>query len=365
MTRHLGYSEKYDMQNLSEQIDAVVKRSKPFYKAVKPGYFLINVILPIETPKIPPLYEFDLDHQLGEWLDYKLAAARPIWQGKAGLNDDSIPGICPQFGIAEHSAWLGMEVTLQSDTCLPIPSLKSSESLEQFRLSEQTRWFQYMKKGYNYLRSKKDGSFVLSMRGTMAPMDLANAWCGDELYTDFILQPEFVHRIMKFLVDAIAWYYHHLCNWADTIKGGYVFYIGSGWMDSNIIGHLSNDTALLCSPEIYDEFGFPYEAALAKKYSGVFYHVHNEKLHFVPQVAQLPGMTLLEVSNDPRTPGALEDLDRIFAATGSAKLLLHGTSDQVRKSITQLKERNVFLQVTCRDRKDAEDIVAFVRNHSK
>jgi len=321
--------------------------------------------VPADTPEIPPLYDFDLDYQLNEWLDYKLEAARHLWQTKAELDDDAIPSICPQFGIAEHSAWLGMEVLLQKDTCLSIPSLKSPKDLDRLQTCESTKWFQYMKKGYDYLRTKKDGSFVLSMRGTMAPMDLANALRGDELFTDFILQPDFVHRLMKFLVDAIDWYYRHLQAWADDIDEGNVQYIGSGWMDRNIIGHLSNDAALLCSPEIYDEFAFPYEAKLVKKFSGVFYHVHNEKMHFIPKLVNLPGLKLLEVSNDPRTLGTLEDLDRIFAETGSSNLMLHASSDQVRVCIDHLKERNVFLQVTCQDRKDADDVVLFVRRHSQ
>ncbi len=170
---------------------------------------------------------------------------------------------------------------------------------------------------------------------------------------------------MKFLVRAIPWWYGHLSRWADSIDGGHVFSMGSGWMNGHILGHLSNDAAMLCSPRIYEEFGFPYEAELAKKYDGVFYHVHNEKMHFVPRVAQLPGIRLLEVTNDPGTPAALEDLDRVFAATGSANLMLHGTADQVLKAIDQLRERNVFFQVSCRDRAEAEDIVAFVRDRSK
>jgi hypothetical protein len=350
---------------LSERIEAVVKRSRAFYRAGGHGHFLINTIVPADTPAIPPLNRFDLDHQLAEWLDSKLAAARAVWREKADLDDDTIPAICPQFGIAEHSAWLGMEVSLQIDTCLAIPSLKGPDELEGWPLSDGTKWFQYMKKGYEHLRSKKDGAFVLSIRGTMMPMDMANAWRGNELYEDLILRPDFVHRIMKFLAKAIPWYYRRLSGWADDIEGGYVRYMGGGWMEKRVLGHVSNDAAMLCSPKVYDEFGFPYEAEIANEFGGVFYHVHNEKLHFVPRVAELPRMALLEVSNDPKTPTALDDLDRVFAATGPANLMLHGTADEVRRSIDRLKERNVFLQVSCRDRAEAQDLIAFVRDRSK
>jgi hypothetical protein len=357
--------EEKGLNKYPKSVEAVINRSRAFYRAAGPGHFLISAVVPAETPDVPPLRDFGLDHQLTEWLDLKLAAARAVWRAKADLADDTIPSICPSFGICEHSAWLGLDAVLQTDTCLAVPSLKSLQDLDGWRLSRRTKWFQYMKKGYDYLRSKKDGTFVLSVRGTMTPMDLANAWRGDELFLDFLLRHEFVHRLMKFLVTAIPWYYRQLSSWADDIGGGRVFYFGGGWMDANVIGHLSNDAAMLCSPEVYEEFGFPYEAKLAEKYDGVFYHVHNEKLHFVPRVSQLQGMKLLEVSNDPQAPGALDDLGRIFAATGSANLMLRGTADEVRASINRLKERNVFLQVSCRDRTEARDIIAFVRDRSR
>ncbi|MDD8014670.1 MAG: hypothetical protein PHX45_03180 [Acidobacteriota bacterium] len=351
--------------NLADHIGAVVKRSRAFYRATEPGHFLIHATFPVDAPGIPPLYEFDLDRQLADWLDFKLAAARPGWRAKEGLDDDAIPAICPQFGIAEHSAWLGLDVTLQIDTCLPVPSLKPSDDLSAHPLSRQAKWFQYMKKGYDHLRSRKDGTFFLSRRGTMTPMDMADAWRGNELYEDFILRPDFVHRVMRFLAGAIPWYFDQLRGWADSIDGGQVFYMGGGWMDERVLGHVSNDPSMLCSPEVYEEFGFPYEAGMAKKYSGVFYHVHNEKMHSVPRIAGLPGMTLLEVTNDPKAPDALEDLDRVFASTGKANLLLRGTAGQVRASIDRLKERNVYLLAGCGDAAEARDIVAFVRDRSK
>ena len=87
--------------HLDEHLDRIVKRSTSFYNATEPGHFLINARVPAKTPPIPPLYDFNLDTQLTEWLDYLLAASRPLWQAKQGLDDDAIPAICPRFGIVE------------------------------------------------------------------------------------------------------------------------------------------------------------------------------------------------------------------------------------------------------------------------
>jgi len=350
--------------NPAEHIQRVVARAKSFYTKTAGGHLLVNADFPVDRPSIPPLSDFDLDRQLTNWLDYHLAAKRPGWKAKAGLDDDSIPSIWPHFGIAEHSAWLGMEVELQEATCLPIPRIKVPEDLAKITLDESAKWFGYMKSGYDYLRSKKDGAFVLAVRGTMSPMDMANALRGDELYTDFLLDPEFCHRLMDLMVQATRWYYPQLYSWADEIAGGQVFFHG-GWVPAKTIGHLSNDTALLCSQQIYEEFGFPYESRQVAGYDHILYHIHNEKLHYVPHLAELPRLALLEVSTDPKTVPPIENLPQIFTATGSANLMLRANSQQIREHIDELHSRNIFLHATCQNRADAEDIVRLIRDRSK
>lgn len=343
----------------------VIERCRAFYAAREPGHFLINAQVPADAPAIPPLYDFDLDRQLDAWLDANLEAARPGWAAKAGLDDDTLPSICPRFGIAEHSAWLGAEVRLQETTCLPTPLLDSLDDLSPLRISPETRWYRYMRDGYAHLRSRQNGDFILSVRGTMTPMDIGNAVRGDALFSDFLLDPAGAHRLMAFLTAAVRWYYDQLLGWADEVAGGHIFMYHSSWMAARSIGHITNDAAMLCSPTIYDTYGFPYEQQLIQGYAGVLFHVHNQKLHFAPRAAQLPNLRLLEVTNDPKTPVALEDLPRVLAATGRANLMLYGTSDEVRAHLAELRGRNVLLSVACRDRADAEDIVAFVRAHSK
>jgi hypothetical protein len=300
----------------------------------------------------------------GEWLDAALAAARPAWAAAAGLDDDSLPAICPHFGIAEHSAWLGLSVRLQEDTCLPIPAVRSPEDLDKLTLNTGNRWFGYMRDGYRHLRGRQDGSFLLSVRGTMAPMDMANAVRGDELFVDVLAEPEFAHRLMARMVQALRWYYPQLVSWADQVAGGQVFAFG-GWLGPGCIGHLSNDAAMLCGPAVYDQFGLPYERQQVAGYRQVLYHVHNEKLHFIPKLVALPNLALLEVTHDPKTPHPIEDLPRILAATGSANLRIAAASDQVRAHLGELAGRNFFLEARCRDRRDAEDLIALVRSRSR
>ena len=355
---------KQSGMSLEEHTHRVVRRSKAFYAAKDPGHFLVSVGIPVETPPVPPLCSLDLDTQLGEWLDYRLAAHRPGWKAKEGLDDDTLPGIFPRFGIGEHSAWLGMEVRLQEDTSLPVPLIRTHDDLDKIEFSDQTLWYQYMKASYEHLRRRQDGTFFLAVRGAMTPMDLANAVRGNALFEDFLLAPEFCHRLMRRMTEAIRWYYPQLLSWTDEVEGGNVFACGA-WIGPRCIGHISNDAAMLCSARIYSEFGLPYESQTFAGYSHVYYHVHNEKLHYVPELCELPGLALLEITHDPKTPDELEDLPRIFGATGSAAVTLSGNSRQLREHIDELKGRNCFLGISCRDRQEAAETIEFVRLHSK
>lgn len=350
---------------LNERIEKVANRSRAFYQAEDPGHLMVRLNVPAELPEIPPYYSFDLQREYPAFLDAHLAVMRCNWEAKAGIDDDTIPNFYPRFGIAEHSAWLGAEVTLQEDTSLPIPLIKSPEDIEKVTVSEENPWFQLMKKSYEYIQSIKDDTFVVGVRGTMCPMDIVNALRGDELFFDVVLNPELVHKMMRIVTDAVPWYYNHLCKWSDKVAGGYVYMFMDNWMGPNYIAHLSNDAAFLCSPETYDEFAFPYEKEILEQYDGTLYHVHNEKMQFVPKVATLPNVSIIEVSTDPNTVTPIDDLPNILAKTGTSNLLLHGTSDQVRNRIGELTDRNFFLNVNCQDKQDAEDIVKLIRATSK
>jgi hypothetical protein len=349
---------------LAEHIERVTRRSRAFYAARTPGHFLVLAHLPYSAPPIPPLCDLDLDRQLESYLDARLAATRPWWAAKEGLDDDWLPSTNPFFGIAEHSAWLGLEVFLQETTCVSIPLVHAPDDIARLTLSPDNRWFRYMRRSYDYLRERQDGTFVLAVRGTMMPMDLANAVRGDEFYTDLLDEKEFAHQLLDFLAGAMPWYFDQVQSWASEVEGGHV-YAGGIWMPQPCLGHVSNDASLLCSPAVYAEFGWPNEERLAQRYGRVYYHVHNEKLHPLPQLTRLPGLAILEVTNDPKSPPALENLGEILRHTGQANLMLHGTPAQIRAHLGELHDRNVIFDTWCRDRAEAEDLVAFVRAHSQ
>lgn len=348
-----------------ERVPTVVRRWRNFLDAPQPGHFLVDVRVPAESLPTRPINSFDLDRQLGEYLDERITAARPGWSAKAGLDDDTLPAFAPSFGISEHSAWMGLDVRLQEWTSLPVPKVDTRDDLARLGPDPAAPWYRRMEAAYAHCRARQEGTFFLSVRGTMTPMDLANAVRGDELFVDFLADPEFAHLLVARMAEWMPWYYDRLRGWCDDIAGGRLFNSGEVWMPEPSLGHISNDAAMLCSPAVYEEFGHRYEEPLFRRFRHVLYHIHNQQMAYVPRLAQLPNLGLVEVTHDPKTAAPIDDLPRILAATGSANLLLHATSDQLRARIGELRGRNVLFDVTCRDRADAADVLRLVRDRSK
>lgn len=156
----------YLEDDIQRHVNSVIERTKAFYAADEPGHFLVVVDFPVPPSEValPPLYDFDLDTQLLERQAMQLEIARCQLAAKRGLDDDMIPAIMPRFGIAEHTAWVGMEVKLQEDTCLPQPALHETNDLQRLAFSEDSPWFKYMRRCYEFLREQQDGTYVLAAR---------------------------------------------------------------------------------------------------------------------------------------------------------------------------------------------------------
>ena len=348
------------------RIQDVVRRSRAFYQAAAPGHFLLAIYLPHEWTPIPDFTSVGWDdpRELHRVLDAQLENHRALWRVREGLDDDTLPCIAPRFGYAEHTAWLGMRIRWQKDTSLGEPFLTSEKQIDALDLQEDSFGYRLMRDSYAYLRGKQQGDFFLAVRGNASPMELANAVRGDEIFSDFIEEPEFCHRLIRRLASIYPKYLNRLRSWADEIDGGHLFWQHHGWIGPNAMGHFSNDAAMLCGPDIYAEFGFPYEEEMMAQWDHALFHIHTAQMHYVPQLAKLSRLRLLQVTEDPGTGTNFAAINRILAQTGKANLLITTNSKELREKLDTVRDRNAFFVATCENREDAEDLIAWIRDQS-
>ena len=71
---------------------------------------------PIELPESDPLEAFDLPREINRYCDQAIERYLRFREAHDRFDDDWIPALKPYLGIAEHSCFLGGEVTYGGNT---------------------------------------------------------------------------------------------------------------------------------------------------------------------------------------------------------------------------------------------------------
>lgn len=347
---------------LRKDIESLMERTRTFYKEKEGRGALIQVkdIASIVRPNIKALNQWRFPEDLYEYLDANIERLKSYWGRRQGIEDDLIPSIYPWFGIAEHSAYVGGDVDFSADTSWHYPIIQTWDDLDDLQLVENNTWFSMVIDGLRYLKEKSDGEYAVKLRGGYSPLDLANALRGNDIFVDFYEDPDQVHRLLEFCSRAVKW---SMDNQKEAVGD---FYSGvitgmDVWLPGNSIGHFSEDTSTMCSPAIYREFGKSYTMELLKDYDLAFMHTHGLGIQNIPEIASIPEIDVIEISNDPNCPRAIEIYKELAGELEGKVVVVDITLDEIKGNLDFLRENRTIIWYSAEDVEDAKEAVALVR----
>ena len=348
---------------LCPHLDEVIARAKRFCGDDGAGGALINIDLHGSGfPLVPrtPLHRWSFPRDLRPFLDEQIAILEETWAKKEGVDDDAIPCLYPRFGIAEHSAFVGGEVEYGADTSYAHPCIREWADLDRLELRADSPWLRMVVDGLAYLVDRSAGGFAVMQRGSMAPLDLANALRGNDLFMDFYDCPEEVHRLLDFCTRACRFYIDAQRRVLPDFHGGVI----SGcyvWMPGDSFGHLSEDASVLCSAAQYREFGRPYTARLVEPFNHAFMHLHTAGARTFRDITSIEHLDYFELANDPNTPRGIEVLREHRALFAGKIVKLFVTFEEIRAHVDFLRQVRTILFCTVRDAQEGRAAVEFVR----
>lgn len=345
---------------LREDIEELMDRTIRFTTNGKGGEALVMVNLRQETRKVKGLDQWNFPGEMTRFLDENIMALEYAWQKKRLIPDDSIPALYPRYGIAEHSAFVGGKVEFSEDTSWHHAIVKDYTDLDRLELSEDNIWLRMVIDGLAYYREKGEGVFAVKQRGSMAPLDLANALRGNDLFMDFYDHPEELHKLLRFCTEACDWYISRQRKVTGDFYGGTI----SGtdvWMQGNAIGHLSEDASVMCSPEIFSEFGKPYTAELVKKYDSAFMHLHTAGVQAFKEITDLEKLQYFELAPDPNQPRGIDVYTHHKELFGDRIMKLFITFNEIKENLEFLKTARTVLICDAGSVEEAQSITEFVR----
>lgn len=347
---------------MRKDLGAAIDRNIRFLKDdVRAGALLhIKEISEIEPPPLKPLEDWQFPRDCRAYLDARIARARLLWEGRAGVADNAIPHMAPYYGIAEHSSFVGGAVRYGGNTSYHLPPLTNWDAFGELRLNENNENFQMLLGSMRYLKERAaEEGFLPALRGAEAPMDMANALRGNDLFYDLYDDPENVHRLLEFCLTAGRWTLDHQLDIVGMVKGHTLS--GAGiLLPGRSIGHISEDASCLCSAALYEEFGLPYAGRLLKAYDFTQAHIHAMGRHVLPALSRLPNLQFIEISRDPNQPAPIRVFQEYEGFFSGKIAILNISLDELEREQAFLTRRKTVLWLhvdTLNEARRAVDLV--------
>ena len=345
-------------------ISRAVRRNIDFVKnADKPGALIVTGSFgKVELPEVRPLENYDLPKEITVFMDDLIEYCLRYHEAHADIDDDWLPALKPRLGIAEHSCFLGGEVTIGANTSYHHPAIDDILKWRDLKLSADYPHYRMLLDGMAYLNDKvgKYGFFT-SFRGADGPMDIANAVRGNDLLYDFMDEPEETKAFLDFCADAAAWNFEQQRPFVSNIEGGFIGGMGS-WMPGNSAGHLSEDASCLISPKMYEKFGLPATEKLLEKYDYSFLHVHSLGRACIPIFARMEKVKVFQLSGDPNQPAAMDVYREYAGVLKGRAVMLDMTVAEVKEHFDFLKDKRTIVNLFANSIEEANEGIELLRS---
>ncbi len=348
------------MNSIRTDILTVLEETQKFLYGEGTGMALIQVKSIKElNKKSLDLTQYSFPQEYKKYLDDKAESEIEYWNKRLQLNDHTVPSIAPWYGIAEHSAFLGGEVTYAPDTSWQEVTVTDLEDISGVAMDENNDIYQMVVGGIAYIREKYGALFAPQVRGTSGVLEIANTLRGNDFFYDFYEDPENLKKLLEYCKDAIIWYYQKQLDAAGDYFGGVVTGFGQ-WFKGKPIGHLSEDTTTMISLEQYEEFGKPYTQEICDHFDDAFIHTHALSERCIETISQIKGIKAMELSTDPNTERAIEVYKRHKDGFDAIPVLCL-KKEEIYQNIELLKSQKTIIWYEAETLDDAQEICDFVR----
>ena len=351
---------------LHPRIRRRVERYRQFYASNRPGDLLI-VIRPRWVKK-KDLFEYDFENggHLAMAADM-LASSQAMLVEGGDRDDDLIPWLSPDFGIAIHHTFLvDLPVTFAEWTSWadhPLAGENGYTRLTELRFDPANRWVRRNREMLEFWQAHNDGSCLLNTHMHFGPLDFANALRGNELLTDFYDYPNEVAALLDVCTDAVIALEDHLRG----VCGNQIEQVGMpfwGALAPPGSVYVSEDAMDMSGPALSEQWGLPWTSRIRERFGGLAVHHHMLGCAVHGVVGRLARHSIVQISNDPNCPPAISCLGELFEASGDNALMLEASPDEILAQLNELKKGRAILICPCADPTKASQVVDAVRSVS-
>lgn len=338
-----------------------IERHKKLQQAKKGC--LIYTYLPeeqeiVNSIKVPPLEEFDFEKDCLALPKILCDRDEKLYRFRADYPDDSIPVLPLRYGSGIFAAMITGSLKFGADTSWIEPVGKSIDETINFPWKKDNFFIDIALAGLEYATKRMKNKCYVYLSGYHSPLELAFILRGSEFFIDIYNCPEKVHTLIKRCDQALKWVYELIEN---NIKNeNYGIIAACLWMEKGL-PFLSDDAAGLLSPQHYKEFGVPYTDEVFRRFGGGFLHIHTQAYHQMYNISNMQHLTIYNWRPDPNTPSAIDIIEKLVYGAQKKIVMIVADVESIKNKIEILSQGRFFLMCSCKNRKEQEFIVNFVK----
>jgi hypothetical protein len=239
-------------------------------------------------------------------MDIELAAKDVVEKNRQAIEffqntpDMRIPRGCVNFGPVFPAGVGGCNVKWDQHTCWPESTATSIEDAMAPSLNlNHPLWMKYRER-FQALVDADFAEAMLAPAGELGPFDLLAAFVGAELLCmECLTNPESVANLARAATDFWIAFYDlnmSLLSKDDGVATWFgLFCPGKGQL-------WSEDFTALCGPTVYKDLVLPCDVRIVEHTDTQYIHVHSSAIECLDHILKIPGLSGIEVSNDPNGP---------------------------------------------------------------
>lgn len=278
------------------------------------------------------------------------------------IDDDMMCSTAPWYGIAEHSAFVGGEVTLERETSYCKPVCKEITDFKKLSYSRDNMWAKLVIDGMEYMREKWGEYIPVRLRGAYGPSDFANAIRGNDIFYDIYDSPEELAELLDFCTDAIHFFADNQRKAATEIAGGVISGF-SLWMPGNCIGHIAEDISVMLSPEMYEEVFIPEFKRCIDKYDFTMLHTHTLGHAILPIYASIDKIKAIEIASDPKVDRPAKIFRKYHECLSDKVVNFSVNYDELAELSDLYADSKLVLMYSAKDEEDAKRAMSLVEKY--
>ncbi len=279
---------------------------------------------------------------------------------------DAIPFYMPNLGPDSFTAFLGAELTFNSErTSWAEPFLEDLSGYEP-ALREDNKWWRIMNDLLDALCEVAEGRFMIGIPDIHYGGDSLVATIGAQRLIRYLFtRPDDVKRLIRKLTEICLLVFDHYYERISRIQEGSITWIPA--YSRGKFFALQDDFSGLVSPRMFEEFFVEEQEILSRHLDNSIFHLDGpmalSNLDRLLQIESLDGIQWVPGAGAKPMSEWLDVCRRILDA--GKCLQISCMPEEVDFLLSNLKHEGLFISTHCRSEKEAREVLKIAERHSR